>query len=224
MTTSLSSPRLSPARSQRETLQLLRSQLGNVTFPASSPLLRRESLAESILPGGALAEGTLVELLAPCSGTGAWEVAFQLLKSLLSEPFTPLLIDNQQEFYPPGAAQRGVDLDRLIVVQPRSLADQLWALEQALRCDARLIVLSPLGRIPSTAFRRLKLAALRGKSLGIFVREASLRAFPSWADRRFLVEPVRTDSVVSDLPTRRYRVTALNRLEGPVSPVLLQAY
>jgi len=212
-----SPPQISSEASQRETLRSLQSQLGKTSFPAHSQAILRGSVLESLLPGGGLREGSLVELLSASAGTGAWELAFQLVKQLQQERFTPILIDNQQEFFPPGAAELGVDLNRLIVVQPRSRSDQLWAMEQALRCEGRTVVLSSLGRIPPNTYRRLKLAAERGKSLGLFVRAASLRTSSSWADLRLQVEPVRSDSKL-----RRYKVWTLNRLDGTETGCVLE--
>jgi len=217
--TSISTPQIPPELSQRETLRALQSQLGKVSFPIRSQGVMKGSILESLLPGGRLPEGSLVELLASSVGAGAWELAFQLVKQLQQERFTPILIDNQQEFFPPGAAELGVDLNRLIVVQPRSLADQLWAMEQSLRCEGKTVVLSSLGRVPSATYRRLKLAAERGKSLGLFIRDSQLRASPSWADLRLLVEPVRSLS-----RSRRYKVAALNSLEGTTSHSVVSAF
>lgn len=203
--------------SRRETLRSLKSQLGRVSFQDQSHAVLRGSVLDSLLPEGRLREGSLVELLSPRAGSGVWELAFHLVKHLQQEQFTPVLIDNQQEFFPPGAAELGVDLNRLIVVQPRSLTDQLWAIEQTLRCEGKAVVLSPLGRVPSTTYRRLKLAAERGKGLGLFIRDASVRSSPSWADLRVLVDPVRSSSRL-----RQYRVWALNSLEGTASQSLLE--
>ncbi|WP_437193399.1 ImuA family protein [Planctomicrobium sp. SH527] len=217
MMTSSSPPRIPPERSHRETLRSLQSQLGKVSFVSRSEFASRCPVQESWLPGGGLQEGSLLELFSGSTGAGVWELAFQLVKQLQQERFTPILIDNQQEFFPPGAAELGIDLNRLIVVQPRSLSDQLWAIEQALRCEGKTVVLSSLGRVSSTTYRRLKLAAERGKSLGLFLREASLRSFPSWADHRLLVNLVRSSS-----KSRRYRVTALNSSEGTTSHSVLE--
>lgn len=213
-----SSPlQIPPEIPQQEMLRSLQSQLGRVSFPARSQAVLRGSVLESLLPRSGIPEGSLVELLSTSAGAGAWELAFHLVKHLQQEQFTPILIDNRQEFFPPGAAELGIDLNRLIVVQPRSLSDQLWTMEQTLRCKGRTVVLSSLGHIPANTYRRLKLAAERGKSLGLFLREASLQTSSSWADLRLQVEPIRSDS-----KSRRYRVWALNRLDGTETGCVLE--
>jgi hypothetical protein len=95
-----------------------------------------------------------------------------------------LVIDRQQIFYPPAAAAWGIDLDRLIVVRPRSARDELWAAVQSLRSPAVAAVWGMIDRLDGHAFRRLQLAAQSGRTLGLLLRPPSARGQPSWADVR----------------------------------------
>ncbi|WP_437221932.1 ImuA family protein [Planctomicrobium sp. SH661] len=217
MMTSSSPPLADPLPIRQERLRSLQARLGTAPLRSRTCQAWRWPGLEGLLPERPLPAGSLVELLPAQAGCGAWELALELVRHLQRERVTPILIDNQQEFFPPGAAELGLDLDHLMVVQPRSLADQLWAMEQALRCEGNVVVLSTLGRIPANTYRRLKLAAERGMNLGLFVREASLRCSPSWADFRLLVEPAR-----SSTSSRRYKVTALNSLEGTATHSVLE--
>jgi hypothetical protein len=97
---------------------------------------------------------------------------------------TLVVIDRQQIFYPPAAAAWGIDLERLIVVRPRSARDELWAAVQSLRSPAVAAVWGMIDRLDSRAFRRLQLAAQAGRTLGLLLRPPSARGQPSWADVR----------------------------------------
>src|SRR5205085_6193640 len=87
------------------------------------------------------------------------------------------------------------DLDNLLVVRPREKADELWALDQALRCPAVAAVWGPVGELDDRALRRLQLAAEEGRGLGLLLREASVCGRPSWADVRLLVRPLTWSSL-----------------------------
>jgi hypothetical protein len=100
---------------------------------------------------------------------------------------TLVVIDRQQIFYPPAAAPWGIDLDRLIMVRPRSARDELWAVVQSLRSPAVAAVWGMIDRLDSRAFRRLQLAAQAGRTLGLFLRPPSARGQPSWADVRLMI-------------------------------------
>jgi hypothetical protein len=101
-----------------------------------------------------------------------------------------VVIDRRQIFYPPAAAAWGIDLDRLIVVRPRSARDELWAAVQSLRSPAVAAVWGMIDRLDSRAFRRLQLAAQAGRTLGLLLRPPSARGQPSWADVRLEVSPL----------------------------------
>src|SRR6185295_1802088 len=81
-------------------------------------------------------------------------------------------------------------LERMIVVRPRSEADQAWALDQALRCQGVAAVWCFAEERDSHAWRRWQLAAESSGVLGLLVREAEAREEPCWADLRLLVEPL----------------------------------
>jgi hypothetical protein len=82
----------------------------------------------------------------------------------------------------------GVDLRALIVVRVRQYADQIWALDQALRCPAVAAVWAPLAEVDERDFRRLQLATEEGGSLGLLVRSQEARRQPSWSDIRLWIE------------------------------------
>jgi protein ImuA len=151
---------------------------------------------DAVLPGGGFARGSLAELVGgPASGKCA--VALALLARLGDEDLFAW-VDGRGELYPPAAAARGVDLNRLLVVRPtgpagpppclpplkrgeeqrkRSLdpwRGALWAAEAVLASGAFAAVVMdvPLPRaIPGSdaAARRLQAAAERGGAVGLWL-------------------------------------------------------
>jgi hypothetical protein len=131
------------------------------------------------------------------------------------------------EFYTPGikipapatiAPHNARDLAGLMVLirpSPGEEAipwrEQLWALDQALRCPGVGAVWCPVSRLDSRAGRRLQLAAEAGETLGVLVRPPAARDEPSWAEARLWVEPLPGEG-----GRRRFRVELL-RCRGGMS-------
>jgi hypothetical protein len=117
---------------------------------------------------------------------GAATLSLLAAREACREGGTLVVLDRQQTFYAPAAAAWGIDLDRLIVVRPRSARDELWAAVQSLRSPVVGAVWGTMNRLDSRAFRRLQLAAQAGRTLGLLLRPPSARGQPSWADVRLM--------------------------------------
>ena len=143
-----------------------------------------------------------MEWLAAEPGSGCGVLSLSLAwKAITRGRPAIVVVDREKWFYPPamlgwetgpaetGPAAKQIDLRDLIVVRPGSLADELWALDQALRCPAVAAVWSWLPRLSPKDFRRLQLAAEQGGALGMLMRPATVRGQPSWSDIQLLVEP-----------------------------------
>ena len=131
---------------------------------------------------------------------------------------TLVVVERQRQFYPPAAVWLGIAPRRLLLVHADERADHDWALNQALRCPAVAAVLAwPEtlgGRLDDRTFRRLQLAAEESGSLGLFIRPASVRHEPSWADVRWLVEPRPADLAAKPAAADVGVVGALSRRSG----------
>jgi len=77
--------------------------------------------------------------------------------------------------YGPGLALFGLPLERLLVVRVTRSRDALWAMEEALKCQALSTVIAELtdDAADLTATRRLVLAARDGGALGLLLRHHS---------------------------------------------------
>jgi hypothetical protein len=136
---------------------------------------------DASLPGGGWPIGAIAELMSDAIGIGELSLLLPVLSRLaragryiawIAPPCLP---------YAPALAQRGLPLERMLLVQTRSLQESLWATEQALRCPAVGAVLGWPAYIVDKNVRRLQLAAEAGGSLGILYRppEAARESSPA---------------------------------------------
>ena len=155
---------------------------------------------DNLLPSGALQPGMLVELLAERRGSGAGAIAIECARQMLGETNGCLVVtDRWRRFYPPAAVARGIETKDLSIVrssdqQIMSGAEELWALDQALRCAGVGVVMAWLDKVDPLAFRRLQLAAETGQTLALLMRPARVRALPTWSDVQLMVRPLPSSS------------------------------
>ncbi|MHC4405178.1 MAG: ImuA family protein [Planctomycetota bacterium] len=161
---------------------------------------------DRLLPERGFRWGTLVEWLAAGGGAGAATLALCGGREACGTGGSLVVLDRAGEFYPPAAVRLGVELNDLILVRARNEADDVWALDQSLRCPAVAAVLAWPEKLDGHTFRRLQLAAEQGGGLGVLMRPASVRHEPSWADVRLWVEPL---PVAAPGATRRLSVRLL---------------
>lgn len=130
---------------------------------------------------------------------------------------TVVVVDRGGRFHPPavlpwlsallrspgapaaGAAQGGnAARPQLVVTRPARDDDELWAIDQSLRCRGVAAVLAWPRRVGATALRRWQLAARASGAAAMLVRldAASIDAVrrePTWADARVAVSPAAAD-------------------------------
>ncbi|MFO7902416.1 MAG: ImuA family protein [Planctomycetota bacterium] len=185
--------------SSRQTVDALRQQLQGVEAKRAvhreRPISSGCPALDRLLPEGGFPRGSLIECLGegPHAG-GAGMFAMMIARQAALEDGVIVVFDDQDRFYPPGAAGLGVELDRVVIVRARRDDDRIWALDQALRCLAVAAVWAPVEHLDERSFRRLQLAAEEGGGLGLLVRSRRWRQHPSWAPVRLLIAPRALDS------------------------------
>src|SRR5688572_2894789 len=145
---------------------------------------------DALLPRGGLRRGSMTEWLSAAAGGGTQTLALVCTREACRDGKSLVVVDRSRQFYPPAAAAWGIDLSRLIVVHPAGDAEELWAIDQALRCRGVAAVWSKREQLDPRDFRRLQLAAESGGTLGLLVRSARVRGQPSWADVQFVCSPL----------------------------------
>ena len=168
---------------------------------------------DSLLPHGGLRPGTIVQWVGDtgndrtgdnkigggAGGEGAASLAMIAAAEIAASSLSggkPLVIFDcarKVSFYPPAAIALGLPADRMVVVKKQdhhNHADMIWAIDQALRCDAVAAVWAELGPwVNDRDARRLQLAAEIGGTVGLFVRPMEVRRRPSFSDVSWFVTP-----------------------------------
>jgi hypothetical protein len=152
---------------------------------------------------------------------------------------TIVVVDRGGRFYPPAvlpwlaslpiAASGGTEtggqggVPEIVMVRPSRDDDELWAIDQSLRCPGVAAVLAWPGRMQANAMRRLQLAARASGAVGLWVRglgDARTQASrapmnePTWADARVMVTPLPPVGGKS-LPCPAERRLRLSLVGGP---------
>ena len=182
--------------------------------------------------GGGFAGGNIHELVGPREGAAAHSVALLTAAHAAGLHKWVFYIDTAGDFYPPGAAQLGVPLERLVVIRAPHRADALWVCEQTLRCRSVGAVVMPLRWLDAYVSRRLQLAAEMGQNLGLLVRtEADERARgrgggaqrQGGAGHTFAATRLRFEPLSGGSEVRRMRVTFFKLRSGqPREPFVLE--
>lgn len=150
---------------------------------------------------GGWPRGALIEILCD-DGAGALKLLMPALATLSRQTGWLVLVSPPHIPYAPGFAACGVDLSRLLLVQPETWQERLWALEQALRGGASSAVLAWPERLTGGMLRRLQLAAETGDSSGFLFRPAAAAAQASAAALRLRVRPGVAETGVDILKRR----------------------
>jgi protein ImuA len=187
---------------------------------------------DALLPAGGLRRGSLIEWFATSpgggiggssdeaitgdleSGAGVATLAFAVACRLAGAgtgPRTIVVVDRTEWFHPPAVLPWLTGGQQLVVTRPGRDDDEIWAIDQALRCrGVAAVVAWPRLRGQarqhshwSTALRRWQLAARSSGAVGLLVRPQTAARDPSWAEARIAVEPLPGGSLFE----RRVRLT-----------------
>ena len=153
---------------------------------------------DEMLPRGGLRCDAITEWVADSESSGAASLSLIAAANLLnvSVKSGPLVVVcGDSGFYPPAAVSLGIPVERIIWVRPKQHADLVWAIDQALRCEAVAAVWAYAGtHLDDRDARRFQLASEVGKTAGLLVRPAASRGRPSFAEVRFHVKHLATAS------------------------------
>lgn len=144
---------------------------------------------DALAPAGALRRGAVHEVLSePAHGTPLFFA--MLLARAGGNSGAIVWCDPHHEIYPPALAAQGVDLDRLYLLQPKTPAEQAWAVAECLKCKGVAAVVAQMRqRLSRLEARRLQLSAERGGGVGVLLRAAGKVSAEHAAATRWLVGP-----------------------------------
>ncbi len=138
--------------------------------PAPGPSTGFNEL-DRALPTGGWPVGAVIEVICGCWGIGELRLFLPLMRFCLQQGRRLAWVMPPYVPYAPALMQAGVDLDRVVVVEPEHRdTEALWGVECLLRSTACAIVLAWPAQLSEKAVRRLQLAAQSGGGLGILFR------------------------------------------------------
>ncbi|HEX7055279.1 MAG TPA: translesion DNA synthesis-associated protein ImuA [Burkholderiales bacterium] len=146
-------------------------------------------LLDAGLPGGGWPRGELTELLGETPGIGELQLVLPALARLSNAGKRVVWLGAPHLPYPPALAAAGLDLAQLVVVQPRTRQEALWAAEQVLRAAAAPALLAWTPRVRYAELRRLAVAAEAGGGVAFLFRPPAAAREPSPASLRLVLEP-----------------------------------
>ncbi|GHE42730.1 ImuA family protein [Sphingobacterium griseoflavum] len=129
---------------------------------------------EKVFPGKVFPRGAMHEFMTFCPEDKAASTGFiaSLLSKLMRKGGTALWISGSPELFPPSLQTFGLEPDRMVFVCIKKEKDRLWALEEALKCDALCVVVAEINDVDFVQSRRLQLVVEESKVTGLLLRTA----------------------------------------------------
>lgn len=134
---------------------------------------------DALLPGGGWPRGALTEICAARMGVGELRLLMPAAAGVTRDGRWLVLVAPPYVPYAPALAAYGVNLAQLVVVQPPTAREALWACDQALRSGACGMVLHWPLRLDDRDARRLQSAAEKGGTAGFLFRAAVPHSSPA---------------------------------------------
>ena len=137
---------------------------------------------DQYLPGAGWPTDGLTELLYDKPGVGEFRILAPALASLSQQQNRWLLIVAPPHIpYAPALSKAGIDLSKVLIVNPTAESDTLWVLEKALASQSCAAVLGWPGHSNEKQLRRLQVASKEGHCLGVLYRpsKTALNASPA---------------------------------------------
>ena len=153
-----------------------------------------------IFPHG-LPTGELIEFLHRGSGCGV--LALCLARTASRDGRAIAVIDPEHQFYPHAALALGIGPEQLLVLRPTRGREEMWALDQTIRCRGFAAVLWRGKQLQLRHLRRLQLACEKYNTLGLLLRPQAMSHQLTAARTRLRVESIHAtgpEAIVPSVP------------------------
>ena len=180
-------------------LQTLQSQILQMQgiSPAPNPFAHhflgpiRYSFPNYTFPLGAVHE-FVTENKESSASTGAFIAG--MLKSIMKTG-TVVWISQARRIFPPALKSFGIDPDRFIFIDIKKEKDILWAVDEALKCDALSAVVGEMNQLSFIESRRLQLAVEKSKVTGFVLRNNPKKITTTACVSRWKITPTHSESI-----------------------------
>lgn len=155
---------------------------------------------DAVLPGGGWPLGALLEVGARCLGLGELHLLLPAMASLSQAGRWVVWVAPPHQVYAPALLQAGIELHRVLVVEPQLAGDIPWSLEKLLRSGYCGMALAWVRRLADHQTRRLQLAAEESGALAVLFPQKASGA--SHAALRIEVKPAEEGLALDILKAR----------------------
>lgn len=127
---------------------------------------------EHAFPGKVFPRAAIHELISVNPESAACTNGFLsvMLRSLMQHNGSCLWISTRRTIFPPALKTFGIEPDRILFVDVNTVKDALWAMEEALKCNALNAVVGEFTALTFDESRRLQLAVEQSKVTGFIHR------------------------------------------------------
>jgi protein ImuA len=147
---------------------------------------------ETAFPGKSFPLGAIHELISftPEASSATNGFLAMLLGKLTKERTTCVWISNKRKIYPPALKAFGINPEQILFVDVWKVKDTLWALEEALKCEALTGVVGEIGELSFNDSRRLQLAVEKSNVTGFIHRHQPKNVHPLASVARWKITPI----------------------------------
>ena len=153
-------------------------------------------------PNATFPMGVVHEFLSAQSEDAASSSGFiaGLLSTLMGSHGATAWISSSRILFPPALKSFGLSPDRFIFIDLQKEKDVLWAMEEALKCEALSAVVGEIREIDFTASRRLQLAVEQSKVTGFVIRKNYKKLSTTACVSRWKITSLPSETMYANLP------------------------
>ena len=181
---------LKPLRDEILAMQGIRPAQNRVIDLTLSPL--RQAFPNYSFPTGAVHEFITINKETAASTSG---FIAGMLTSLMKNSGTVVWIGTSRKLFPPALKTFGIEPDRLVFVDVKKEKDVMWAMDEALKCEALSAVVGEMQDLGFTESRRLQLAVEKSRVTGFVLRTNPKKINTTACVSRWKISPAHSDPV-----------------------------
>ena len=174
------------------------------------------------LPDGGWPSRGMMELLCPRWGAGEIPLLSPAMAPLSQQGRWLVWVSPPWQPYAPGLLHAGINTEQILVIRPSSDRDALWAMEECLQSGQCSAVIGWPRKILPQQLKRLHIAAQKGDSLCVMMRDEACAQQPSPAPLRIQLGALQTELSLRIIKRRGRWASDWLRLPLPACLSLLQ--
>jgi protein ImuA len=150
---------------------------------------------EKAFPDNTFPLGAVHEFISDAKENAAATNGFMVgLISPLIQKGTAVWVSNKRTLFPPALNVFGINPERIIFIDLWRPKEVLWAIEEALKCDALSVVVGELSELSFTESRRLQLAVEQSRVTGFIHRYDPKSENVTACVTRWKIKPLASDT------------------------------